>query len=212
MKKIYGQNGETVTLANDKERIIVTILDIENNRIKIGINTPKYFEIYREEIYKKKQVEMAQIQWSYYYHAQESEQQKKSPQLSVNTSHAKSKILLVEDVQLIRIVSCTHLKTLGCVVDAAKDGRETFDLLKNSQNKYDLILLDIGLPDISGIEICKWIRKNKSDSHVPIVFLTSHGESWREKCRKAGANDFVTKPLSVEKLQELVMRWLSEKK
>ena len=116
-----------------------------------------------------------------------------------------SKILLVEDNEIISKVNAIFLREKGYEVDIAKNGYDAISLLKNS---YRLILLDIGLPDIDGIEICKIIRKRHDFINTPIIFLTAFGENLEDECFEAGGNDFAVKPLTLEKLCDLVDWWV----
>lgn len=120
------------------------------------------------------------------------------------TAH-KAKILLVEDDEVIKQVNHFFLESLGYNVDVVTTGRKTLSVYKKG---YDLILLDIGLPDIDGIEVCKKIRKEKDAKYIPIVVLTAFGEVIERKCMDAGADDFVVKPLLLEGMEKLLSRWL----
>jgi DNA-binding response OmpR family regulator len=98
-------------------------------------------------------------------------------------------ILVVDDEAVIRKVVQHHLMLEGYQVIAAEDGRNIFTLIRN--HKPDLIILDILLPYIDGIDICREIRKNND---VPIIFLTSKGESSDIILGLGvGGDDYVTK-------------------
>lgn len=74
------------------------------------------------------------------------------------------------------------------------------------KNKYDLIFLDIGLPGMSGLEICKSVRKK--EDKIPIIALTANGEL-REQCINAGVNQFIQKPTNLQTLKNILIRWVS---
>ena len=96
------------------------------------------------------------------------------------------KILLTEDNLILQTVFSDFLTTLNCTnVDTARTGRQALSLYE--KHKYALILLDIGLPDINGIEVCKKIRKQ--EDHTPVVAITAY-DTARQECRQAGFNDF----------------------
>lgn len=103
-------------------------------------------------------------------------------------------ILMVEDdVSIIELVDI-HLKDIHCQTTKANNG--TDGLRYASKNKYDLIILDIMLPDIDGIEICKRIRAEKN--FTPILMLTARSEEIDKIIGlETGADDYLTKPFSI---------------
>jgi carbon storage regulator CsrA len=204
--------GEGIKLLSESDEVRLVILRDKNDRIKIGIKTPDNINVHLKETYQRLQADLNQQVESYYHKV--SSERKEIPITLISTKHEpldKSKVLLVEDTEIIRKVNSNFLESLGCEVTAAQDGREAFDFLQNKQNKFDLILLDIGLPDISGIEICKWIRKHSINQKTPVIFLTAFGDKVKNKCIDAGCNDFAAKPLSMEKLQKLIRKWIPNK-
>ena len=106
------------------------------------------------------------------------------------------KVLIVEDeVKLARFVEL-ELKHEGYEVFVAHDGRTGLDMFENE--KPDIILLDLMLPELSGIEVCRRIRKN---SNVPIIMLTAKSETMHKALGfDSGADDYVTKPFDIEEL------------
>lgn len=105
-------------------------------------------------------------------------------------------ILLVEDESSIADTIVYAFATEGFQLDWVKLGVEAIDHITQSQ--VDLVILDIGLPDISGFEVCKIIRQS---SQVPIVFLTARNEEIdRVVGLEIGADDYVTKPFSPREL------------
>lgn len=117
-----------------------------------------------------------------------------------------SKILLVEDNKLSQKMMFYTLRHLGLDADMADDGEEAVD--KASQEDYDLILMDIQMPGYDGYEATRLIRsaeEGRGARRSFIVGLTGNvydGE--REKCIKAGMDDFLPKPFDVELFTELV--------
>ncbi len=109
------------------------------------------------------------------------------------------KILIVEDevsqVEILRFNLCQQ----GFDVSVAMDGEEGVQAAV--EDPPDLILLDWMLPNLSGIEICRQLRRNKSTREVPIIMLTARSEE-RDKIRglNIGADDYVTKPYSIKEL------------
>ncbi|MBI5205756.1 MAG: response regulator transcription factor [Nitrospirae bacterium] len=105
------------------------------------------------------------------------------------------KILIIEDEKKISDIVKTYLEREGFTVAVAPTGREAFKLIKD---RFDLIILDLKLPDIDGEEICSTIRKA---SDVPIIMLTAKSsEEERVKGLGMGADDYVVKPFSPREL------------
>lgn len=203
--KVFECNfGEGLKLLSEDGEVCLVLLRDKNNnnsRIKIGIKTSENIDVHIKEKYQRIHADLQQQVESYYY----STISQKNSSFCENKIIRPTKVLLVEDTEIIRKVNANFLESLGCNVFAAKNGREAFDLL---QNKFDLILLDIGLPDISGIEICKFIRAHSINQSTPVIFLTAFGKQIKNKCIAAGCDDFEIKPLSIEKLQKLISKWL----
>lgn len=106
------------------------------------------------------------------------------------------KILLVEDEIQMSMVIEMELEHEGYEVDIAHDGMEALGKAENAE--YELILLDIMIPNLNGVEVCKRIREF---SDVPIIMLTAKGEIHDKVLGlDAGANDYLTKPFAIEEL------------
>ena len=119
-------------------------------------------------------------------------------------------ILVVEDeadtLNLAKII----LETEGYTIQTASNGQVTFK--KIDQQKPDLILLDIRLPDIDGYEICRKLKGRSETETIPIVmFSASSGESAKERAFEAGADDFLGKPFAMAQLLGVVKRHLGER-
>lgn len=84
------------------------------------------------------------------------------------------KVLIIEDEQFIRDIYKRQLEKNGIAVDGFSNGTEGLQAL--SQNKYDIILLDIMLPDLNGLEILKQIKQNTSSQNIPVIMLTNLGQ------------------------------------
>jgi two-component system alkaline phosphatase synthesis response regulator PhoP len=106
-------------------------------------------------------------------------------------------ILLVEDDQQITTLLNLHLNSPAHSVTSCERGRDA--LKKIEQSNYDLIILDITLPDISGLQVCKQLRDQ--DNKTPIIMLTSRSdESDKVLALEMGADDYITKPFGVLEL------------
>ncbi len=107
-----------------------------------------------------------------------------------------SRILVIDDEPQIRRIMRETLSGEGYEVNDAKNGHD--GLLKMREFRPDLVLLDINIPDVSGVELCREIRK---DSHIAIVMLTVRkSEADKVAALDAGADDFITKPFGTPEL------------
>jgi two-component system phosphate regulon response regulator PhoB len=111
----------------------------------------------------------------------------------------KPSILLVEDEAALVTLLTYNLEKAGFEVRAAMDGEEAMTML--AERLPDLVVLDWMLPKLSGLEICRQIRRGKATARLPVVMLTAKGEE-SDKLRglETGADDFVTKPFSPNEL------------
>lgn len=108
-------------------------------------------------------------------------------------------ILLVEDNEMNRDMLSRRLQRKGYTVDLAVDGPE--GIAKAVSGDYDLVLMDMSLPEIDGWEATRRIRAEDGGRAVPIIALTAHAmQGDREKALEAGCNDYDTKPVELERL------------
>ncbi len=120
-----------------------------------------------------------------------------------------AKILLVEDNELNRMVAQNSLQYFNCKVVEAENGLIALDILKST--KFDIILMDIQMPEMDGIEATKIIR-NKLKIKTPIIALTANAfKTEIEKCKKAGMDEYVTKPFDETILLETIAKLLHQK-
>ncbi len=117
------------------------------------------------------------------------------------------KVLIVEDNEL-------NMKLFHDLLDA--QGYETFQtgeglsaLTLARQNRPDLILMDIQLPEISGLEVTKWLKEDDELSHIPVVAVTAFAmKGDEERIRDGGCEAYISKPISVTHFLETVRRYL----
>jgi CheY-like chemotaxis protein len=114
----------------------------------------------------------------------------------------KLKILIVEDNPVTQRVNCMLLDLLHCDFDLAINGEEA--LSKFNQSQYDLVLLDIELPDINGLEICRLMRQRETEKRTPIIFITTYSEDLYYQTIKAGADQCLPKPISLKNLSKII--------
>jgi len=116
-------------------------------------------------------------------------------------------ILIVEDNHLVQVATKFIFKPFNCHLDFAKTGKETLELLE--KNNYDLVFFDLGLPDISGLDLLKKIRGNQKFKNIRIVVLTAHSaKEYESECLDAGAEAFYTKPLTEKNISALINKLL----
>ncbi|HEV7611816.1 MAG TPA: ATP-binding protein [Steroidobacteraceae bacterium] len=124
---------------------------------------------------------------------------------------AGPKILLVEDNAVNREVALGMLENLGCVTDAAGDGRSAVEAMGAAT--YDVVLMDCQMPVMDGLTATGEIRRREQSSgpiRVPIIALTANAmEGDRERCLAAGMDDFLSKPFTQQQLATLLRRWLA---
>ena len=126
------------------------------------------------------------------------------------TSFAGTRILLAEDEPINREIAMIVLSDVGLLVDSAEDGEQAIALA--SRNAYALILMDMQMPKIDGLEATRRIRQLPGYSSLPIIALTANafGED-KARCLAAGMTDFTTKPIDPDALYELLLSCLSAK-
>ena len=117
----------------------------------------------------------------------------------------KKKILIADDSKTFLLFEELLLSELSCTILKAYNGVEA--LQKIQEEIPNLILLDIHMPELSGVECCRMIKKNPAICKIPVIIVTAHG-SEKETCLKAGCNAIITKPVDRKSLLETVKKYL----
>ncbi|MDA8137473.1 MAG: response regulator [Desulfobacteraceae bacterium] len=145
------------------------------------------------------------------------EQQKPQIITSYSLSEAKRRnvrILLAEDNTINQKLALHLLGRFGFVTEAVPNGLEALNAL--SQKDYDLVLMDIQMPEMDGLEATRLIREQSSsvrNHHVPVVAMTAQASREdRDHCLKIGMNDYIAKPIHPEELLRVVEKMIGEKK
>ena len=116
-------------------------------------------------------------------------------------------VLLAEDNAVNQKVASLLLQRLGCEVHIVANGRDAVAACKT--RNFDLILMDVQMPHMDGLEAARYIRKLEG-KHTPIIALTAGAVCGdREKCLEAGMDDYLTKPVTSQALAEKLPRWLA---
>lgn len=119
---------------------------------------------------------------------------------SGESGSASRHILVAEDEPHIRRILLTLLEAADFQVDMASDGREALTRLE-SPKPYDLVITDLMMPHLSGLDVLESLRKLDHRANIPVVMLTAKGQDAdRERAMALGAQDFLTKPFSPKKL------------
>ena len=122
-----------------------------------------------------------------------------------------SKILVVEDSPTTRamIISAIEEVAGGLEIFESKNGFEALKLLP--QHSFDLIITDINMPDINGLELVSFVKRNQAYRHIPLIIITTEGsERDREKGISLGANEYLVKPFNPEMLQNVVKKYIKK--
>jgi len=119
----------------------------------------------------------------------------------------RGRVLVVEDEPVNAAVSQGYLESLGCTSVWVKDGPEA--IVRCMAERFDLILMDLNMPTMNGFEATALIRHKCAGRPLPIIAMTAHDEaSYREKCLKAGMDDMLSKPCTLEECARVLSRWL----
>jgi len=118
------------------------------------------------------------------------------------------KVLIVDDDMRNIFALSSALQSYGLVVEIANDGEEAIAKLEEMLN-IDIVLMDIMMPKMDGYEATRHIRKQSKWAKLPVIALTAKAmKDDREKCIAAGANDYITKPVDMDRLISLMQLWL----
>jgi len=118
------------------------------------------------------------------------------------------RILLAEDIPTNQLIACEILESFGATVETASNGQEAVHMVTDQGKTYDVVLMDMQMPEMDGLEATRQIRANARWSALPIIAMTAHAlDEERQRCLAAGMNDFITKPIDPALLQAKLAHW-----
>jgi len=144
-----------------------------------------------------------------------------NPERNLNLEDSREKnnltgirILLAEDNVINQQVATEVLRNVGAEVEVANNGVEVIQMLNLSiQHPYDIILMDIQMPELDGLEATSRILEDERLRFIPILAMTAHAlKEEIEECLKVGMKDFIAKPIDPDKLFETILKWVDKDK
>jgi PAS domain S-box-containing protein len=121
---------------------------------------------------------------------------------------AGTRILLVEDIPTNQLIAREILESFGAIVETADNGRLALEKLAAPGARFDIVLMDIQMPEMDGLEATRRIRAGGKHPNLPIIAMTAHAfEDEKLRCQQAGMNDFLSKPIDPTLLQQVLLRW-----
>jgi two-component system, cell cycle response regulator DivK len=119
------------------------------------------------------------------------------------------KVLIVEDNELNMKLFHDLLEAHGIETVQTKDGFSVLNLARDE--RPDLILMDIQLPEVSGLDVTKWLKEDEELKKIPVIAVTAFAMKGDEqKIREGGCEDYISKPISVSRFMETVQKYLTK--
>lgn len=133
--------------------------------------------------------------------------------INENVSFDGVRVLIAEDNQVNLMVAESILKELGCIITPAGNGKEAIEQFKS--NKFDLIFMDCQMPEVDGYEATSRIRvieqEHNQERSIIIAFTANAMVGDKEKCLASGMDDFLSKPVKLQEVEKILVKWLPDK-
>jgi len=129
------------------------------------------------------------------------------------TNSQRRRVLVVEDNPVNQKVAIRMLQKLGCVVELAENGQQALEKLERAS--YDIVLMDMQMPVMDGLTATRLLRQREQQTghHQVVIALTANAmQTDRELCLEAGMDDYLSKPLTLDALQVMLLRWVAQHK
>ncbi len=127
----------------------------------------------------------------------------------IQRDHAGKRILLAEDEPINREIGLMLLEDVGLQVDLAENGRQAVE--KAGAGRYDVILMDMQMPVLDGLDATRQIRQQPGCEKIPILAMTANAFAEnKDQCFEVGMNDFISKPVAPEILYETLLKWFEK--
>jgi len=129
-------------------------------------------------------------------------------QASQTQALAGLRILLAEDVPTNQLIATEMLSSFGAKIETADNGQLVLEAFAARSHEFDLILMDVQMPEMDGLQATREIRRLSQGKDVPIIAMTAHAlDEEKARCLAAGMNDFITKPIDPAILVGSLLRW-----
>lgn len=120
------------------------------------------------------------------------------------------KVLVVDDYSINLELMKEMLEMFECDIELAEDGYEAIE--KANTRKYDIIFMDVQMPEMNGYEATTEIKKGVCNRDTPVIALTAKALNGdKERCFAAGMSDYITKPVKLRSIEEVIMRYPSKR-
>jgi CheY-like chemotaxis protein len=120
-------------------------------------------------------------------------------------------MLLAEDIEINREILISLLEYTGIAIDCAENGQEALDIIIAAPDKYDVVLMDVQMPQMDGLEATRRLRAlpPRTRGHLPIIAMTANVfKSDIDECKAAGMDDHLGKPLDIERVVEVLRKYV----
>lgn len=186
----YGGTGLGTTISRELATLMGGQIDLESEE---GKGTTFFFELPFERQSDVRKEDLASSSFSDCY-------KRRSEDRSLH-------VLVAEDNAINQAVLETILERIGHQVCIANDGEEALDILTERDTDFDLVILDINMPKVSGLDVLKAYRCMETEAKMPIIMLSANAlPETIEQCKRAGADEYLTKPVNSKRLAEVIDR------